>query len=160
MQYFFILSHLGCRLDVWNDILKTNPFLISHFVYNKYNIYYNRDIKFKSKYEKRRISRHFDILVHNWQTGLKDTLDLSKIIYLYNEEPDALEKIKTSGIIDRNCAKSYLDRRKDFIIQTVKRNNNVLFIEDNFEKLNQSLNKIADFAQVPPDFKLPKKYTI
>jgi hypothetical protein len=160
MQYFFILSHLGCRVNTWNKVLTSNQFLISSFVYKEYNVYYNKDIKFDRKNSKRNFSRFFDILVHNWQIGFKDTLDSAKIIYLRNDTPEALQNIRDGGVIHRNCASDYLKRRKDFIYQLLKRNKNHLIIDDNFDNINKTLLLLADFVHVPPEFKLTQQHFI
>jgi len=144
----------------WNEVLASNKFLISNFVYNKYNFYPNKDIKFDRKNGKRNFSRCFDILVHNWQIGFKDTLDSAKIIYLKNDSFEALQRVRDGGEIHRNCAYDYLTRRKDFIVQLLKRNKNNLIIDDDFKNIKKTLLLISDFVHVPPEFNLTQQHII
>ncbi len=154
MQYFFILSHLGCNITVWDQLMRSNPFLISDYIYNSNHVYYNRQIALEKKNGKQRFSRFFDILVHNWQTGLKDTLDFSKIIYLRNDDDQvALARIKSSGLIHRDCAYDYLERRKAFIKQVLRRNKDNIILDDDFTNLKKKLISVADFVGVPPQYK-------
>lgn len=153
MQYFFILSHLGCNIPLWNALLRSNPFLISNFIYNSNHVYYNKQIALEKKNGKQRFSRFFDILLHNWQTGLKDALDFSKIIYLRNDYDElALNRIKLSGIIHKDCALDYLERRRDFIKQILIRNKDHIILDDDFVNIDKKLISIADFVGVPPKY--------
>jgi hypothetical protein len=60
--------------------------------------------------------------------------------------------VKDSGLIHRMCAKDYLDNRKDFIRQQLPNALSYIKIQDDFEKLQQNLQRISDFAQVPMNF--------
>ena len=153
MRHFFILTHLGSNLSVWNDILKTNRFLHSEFKYNRFNTYYNSNIRFEQKNGEFKFAKHFDILVFNWQIGFKDALDFSKIVYLKNDTEKAYNNILQSPHVQNNYVKNYLSMRIDFIHQLLKRNPDHYILEDNFDDLQTRLEKLADFLHIPPDFK-------
>lgn len=152
MRHFFILSHLGVDIQLWNKMLTTNKFLYSHFVYNDLNTYYNSNIYFDYEKYETKFSKHFDILVFNWQTGFKDALSFSKVIYIENNSDDCIQRVKDSGLIHRMCAKDYLDNRKEFIRQQLPQALSYIKIQDDLEKLQVNLQRISDFVQVPMNF--------
>ena len=152
MRHFFILTHLGVDVQLWNKVLSTNKYLHSHFVFNDLNTYINSNIRFEIEKYETRFSRHFDILVFNWQTGFKDTLSFSKVIYIDNDTSEALTNIKKTGLIHKVCAKDYLDNRREFISQQLPKTAQYIKIVEDYSKIKENLQRIADFVQTPMNF--------
>ena len=153
MSHFFILTHLGANISPWNSILSTNRFLVSKFMCNNFNTYYNQNISFGLDEHEIKFSKFFDILVFNWQIGFKNTLDFSKIIYLKNDSNEAFERMAKTSFVHNNYIKNYYDMRLNFIYDILKNHNDYMILEDNFSKIDRKLQIIADFLQVPVDFK-------
>jgi hypothetical protein len=153
MSHFFILTHLGANIGPWNSILSTNKFLHSKFIYDNFNTYYNRNIQFDADNYEIKFSKFFDILVFNWQIGFKNALDFSKIIYLKNDSDEAVERIAKTSFVHNNYIKNYYDMRLDFIFSILKNHKDYMVLEDNFEDIDRKLHSIADFLQVPVNFK-------
>jgi hypothetical protein len=148
MQHFFIITTLGLDYKMWNDELKSNPFLISHFNQENPRYYLNRNINFEPcPYEKIN-TRHFDILVHNWQTGFKDALDFSPLIYLKAPYDLSFQRIRNLNLIHKKHIEDYLELRLIKIKQILARNPLNITI-DVTKDMYMNLQAIADFLRVP-----------
>lgn len=149
MRHFFILTHYGIDVKFWNELLGRNKYLHSHFIYNDLNTYYNSNITFKNGEQKNILDRNFDILVANWQIGFKNTLDFSKIVHIWQDDYVSLKRLREEGTIHPNCCKNYLEHRKIFIKQILKRNKNCIHVNASHDKLISKVEWICDFAGVP-----------
>lgn len=156
MQHFFILSNLGIDIKKWNQELISNPFLVSHFDMNNPRYYLNRRITFPVHENEKIYTRHFDILVFNWQTGFKDALDFSKIIILKSDYDSCVQKLRINGLIHKKYITSYLDFRNDKIAQIQKRNQAEQLELDDNKDMYSNLQKLVDFLGIPFFFNLGK----
>ena len=148
MQHFFILTNLGVDFKKWNQVLLTNPFLISHFNEENPRYYLNRHIEFEPCEYEKYYTRHFDILVFNWQTGFKDSLDLSQLIHINAPHEICVKRLELTGVINKKCIESYLELRNAKIQQTLKRNKNHLIL-DASRDMEYNLHGIVDFLRIP-----------
>lgn len=152
MRYFFVLSHLGVDLQKWNNLLLTNIYLKSKFDINNPKYYVNSSTTILQTYDEKRITRVFDILAYNWQTGHKDTLDFSKIIYLDTNKQESLDRIRSSGRIHRKYVESYYEMRIAKIKELLRTNKENITIWDHESEWFRNKNLISDFLEVPPLF--------
>lgn len=152
MRYFFVLTHLGVDLQKWNDLLKSNIYLKSSFDINNPKHYVNSSNTILQTYDEKRNTRIFDILAFNWQTGHKDTLDFSKVIYVQNDSADAILRIRNSGKIHRKYVDDYYELRINKIKQILKTNKDHIILRDQDDEWYKNKNRIADFLEVPPLF--------
>ena len=153
MQHFFILTNAGVNYRRWNRVLKTNPFFISHFNEENPKYYLNKNISFiPAEYEKAH-TRHFDILVFDWQTGFKDALDFSTVVYLKDDVEKCYNNIKANGIIHKKHIETYLDLREKKIKKIISRNNNHIILHEN-KGMYSNLQNLADFLKTPYFFNL------
>lgn len=152
MRYFFVLTHIGVDLKKWNDLLKSNIYLKSNFDIDNPKHYVNSSCTVLQTYDEKRSTRIFDILAFNWQTGHRDTLDFSKVIYVENNSADALLRIKNSGIIHRRSVENYHELRIQKIHEILKTNKDHIVVQDDDSEWYKNKNRIADFLEVPPLF--------
>lgn len=149
MRHFFVLTHLGVDVQKWNKLLSTNIFLKSDFDYDNPKYYVNAGCNFTLSYDENKNSRNFDILVFNWQTGHKDTLDFSKVIYLENNNIDVLQNIRATGKIHRKYVESYYEMRLEKISQLLSTNKDHMIIKDDSKLWYKNKQIIADFLEIP-----------
>jgi hypothetical protein len=153
MQHFFILTNVGIDIKTWNNELITNPFLVSHFDDVNPRYYLNRRIVFEASQYEKTYTRHFDILVYNWQTGFKDALDFSPLVYIESDYDICYKRISSSNLINKKHIESYLEAREQKIHQLLKRSNKHIVLNDNHDKA-RNLNALVDFLEIPYFFNL------
>lgn len=146
---------MGIDYKMWNKELQTNPFLISHFDDENPRYYLNRQIDFEPCAYEKVNTRHFDILVHNWQTGYKDALDFSALIHIKAPIDDCLKRIRNFNLVHKKHVHDYLELRLFKINQLLSRNPNTLVIDDSKDMV-MNLHAVADFVKVPFYFSLGK----
>ena len=155
MQHFFILTNVGVDYKNWNRVLKTNPFFVSHFNEENPKYYLNKNINFiPTEYEKAH-TRHYDILVFDWQTGFKDALDFSTLVYIKNDYNTCYNNISLNGIIHKKHIETYLDIREKKIKQILCRNKNHLILQEK-RGMYSNLQTLSDFLRTPFFFNLEK----
>jgi hypothetical protein len=149
MRNFFILSHIGINNKFWNEKIQNNPLLISHFDANKYKYYINARIEFqKNEYETKQ-TRHFDILVFNWQTGFKDTLNFSKVIYFEQDYDKSIEYCSEKKLLHPMYIHDHFAERFRKINLILKTNIDNFKISVDENKSDEIISSICDFLRVP-----------
>ena len=149
MRNFFILSHLGINNKFWNEKIQNNPLCVSHFDATKYKYYVNGRIDFIKDEHETKYTRHYDILVFNWQTGFKNTLDFSKVIYLYQDYQKSVENMIGQQIMHPMYVRDHLEERYRKIDYILNRNIDNFKISIDENKVEDIISAICDFLKVP-----------
>lgn len=114
MKPFFVFTHIGTNVDMWNEFISSHKRIQSSFEYGKQRVYLNSNLEenapIRSKWFFSK-AKWYDILLHNHQVGYKNFYKEYPVIIIFGSRKQSISNIKSSKIIDPKFSENYFDLR-------------------------------------------------
>lgn len=155
MKPFFVFSHLGLNIDLWNAFLSSHKRVQSNYSPDQFKIYENSDLndnmpKVNKWYFSK--AKWYDILLHNYQVGFKKFYEDYPCVIIFGSPSVAQNNITNHRVMEKSFAKNYTQMRIKRLLYICNHAIKPLVFIDGFSPVDVMKQMLCDFLDIPNEF--------